>query len=93
MATENSKRVDETQIRDLIDGWVKSLGAKDVDRLMSYYAPDILLFDLLAQSARPSGLVLDLLRGIATEALSTFQGIGLCVEGLFLYPVGENEGS
>jgi uncharacterized protein (TIGR02246 family) len=46
MATENNKTVAEAQIRDLLDGWVKALGAKDVDRIMSYYAPDVLLFDL-----------------------------------------------
>jgi uncharacterized protein (TIGR02246 family) len=36
----------ETQIRKLIDDWGKALRAKDIDGMMSHYAPDILLFDL-----------------------------------------------
>ncbi|HSF48810.1 MAG TPA: nuclear transport factor 2 family protein [Burkholderiales bacterium] len=41
-----TKAVNETQIRELIDDWGKALRAKDVDALMSHYAPDMLLFDL-----------------------------------------------
>ena len=41
-----SKAIDESEIRLLIDGWIKALRAKDINGLMSYYAPDILLFDL-----------------------------------------------
>ncbi len=41
-----SKTIDEAQIRQLIDGWVKAVRAKDVNEIMSYYTPDILLFDL-----------------------------------------------
>jgi ketosteroid isomerase-like protein len=46
MATKKSKAIDEAQIRQLIDGWAKALRAKDIEGVMSYYAPDILLFDL-----------------------------------------------
>jgi uncharacterized protein (TIGR02246 family) len=47
MATENRETNDEAQIRELIDRWLKSLRAKDLDGIMSCYAPDILLFDIL----------------------------------------------
>ena len=46
MATEKNRAMDEVQIRQRIDGWAKALRAKDIDRVMSHYAPDILLFDL-----------------------------------------------
>jgi uncharacterized protein (TIGR02246 family) len=47
MATDSHKKIDEAQIRELIDRWLKALRAKDLDGIMSCYAPDILLFDLL----------------------------------------------
>jgi uncharacterized protein (TIGR02246 family) len=47
MLTENSKEIDEAQIRELIHRWLQALRAKDLDGIMSCYAPDILLFDLL----------------------------------------------
>ena len=46
MTTKNSKANDEIQIRQLIDNWTKALRVKDIDGLMSHYAPDVLLFDL-----------------------------------------------
>ena len=46
MPTEDSKASNDAQIKELIDGWVKAVRAKDLDRVMSNYAPDILLFDL-----------------------------------------------
>jgi uncharacterized protein (TIGR02246 family) len=36
----------EVLIRKLLDNWVKAVRAKDVNEVMSKYAPDILLFDL-----------------------------------------------
>jgi uncharacterized protein (TIGR02246 family) len=41
-----NKAIYEAQIRQLIDGWAKALRAKDINVLMSYYTPDIVLFDL-----------------------------------------------
>jgi uncharacterized protein (TIGR02246 family) len=43
---EKTRTRDEAQIRQLIDTWVEALHAKDVDRIMSVYAPDVLVFDL-----------------------------------------------
>lgn len=36
----------EAQIRQLIDRWAESLRSKDVNAVMSHYAPDIVAFDL-----------------------------------------------
>ncbi len=38
-------RPDEAQIRQLIDDWRIALCARDLDRLMQHYAPDVLFFD------------------------------------------------
>ncbi len=46
MEARKNKSTDETQIQQLIDGWVKALRAKDIEGIMSHYAPDILLFDI-----------------------------------------------
>jgi uncharacterized protein (TIGR02246 family) len=47
MATQTTnKAIDEAQIRQLVEDWVKAVRTKDIDRLMSSYAPDILLFDI-----------------------------------------------
>ena len=71
MATEKPKGNDEAQIRQLVDNWTKALQAKDVDRLMASYAPDILLFDL-APPLQYKGA--DACRKIWEEWLPTFQG-------------------
>ena len=47
MATHQSIASDEAQIRQLIEQWTQALYAKDLNTLMSYYAPDILTFDFL----------------------------------------------
>ncbi len=46
MTTGRDKATNEAQVRQVIGLWTKALRAKDVDGLMSHYAPDILLFDL-----------------------------------------------
>jgi uncharacterized protein (TIGR02246 family) len=47
MTTQNSPASDAVQIRQLIEQWTQALHAKDINTLMSYYAPDILTFDIL----------------------------------------------
>ena len=44
--TLKNKANDQAQIRQLIDRWVESLRSKDVNSVMSHYAPDIVAFDL-----------------------------------------------
>ena len=49
MAPKDSIVTDEIQIRDLIYDWADALRAKDLNRIMSHYAPDILAFDAISQ--------------------------------------------
>jgi ketosteroid isomerase-like protein len=44
---ENSKEIDEAKILELRDRWLRALRTKDLEGIMSCYAPDILVFDLL----------------------------------------------
>lgn len=46
MATQSSRAIGEAEIRQLMDGWARAIRAKDVTGVMSYYAPDLLSFDL-----------------------------------------------
>ena len=46
MKTGSSKSSDEAQIRRRIEDWAKALRAKDLEGVMSHYAPDFLAFDL-----------------------------------------------
>jgi uncharacterized protein (TIGR02246 family) len=41
-----ANKTEEALIRELVDNWAMAIRAKDVDGIMSCYAPDILLFDL-----------------------------------------------
>jgi ketosteroid isomerase-like protein len=50
--TENSN---EAQIRERLDSWANAVRSKDVEAVMSHYAPGILLFDL-APPLKYSGL-------------------------------------
>ena len=71
METEESKAIDETQIRKLIDDWVKSVRAKDVNGVMFHYAADIVTFDL-APPLQCAGA--DALRKSLEEWFPTFRG-------------------
>jgi uncharacterized protein (TIGR02246 family) len=45
MTTESGRAAAETEIRDLVDGWVEAIRAGDVDARVASYAPDVLSFD------------------------------------------------
>ena len=47
MSTENSKASNEDEIRKLIDDWAAAIRARDVEHIMSCYAPDIVAFDVV----------------------------------------------
>jgi uncharacterized protein (TIGR02246 family) len=47
MKAEKGKVNSEAQIRELVDNWVKAVRAKDIDGVMSHYAPDLLSFDVM----------------------------------------------
>ena len=37
----------EVEIRGLLDGWAEAIRAKDINRRMSNYAQDVVLFDVV----------------------------------------------
>ena len=37
----------ETEIRKLIDDWREAMRRRDIDAIMSFYAPDVRLFDIM----------------------------------------------
>ena len=47
MATEKNKAGDEAQIRQQIDGFVKAFSTKDLNLMMSLYAPGFVAFDIV----------------------------------------------
>jgi len=47
MATEKDSTVDETEIKQQIDNFVKAFREKDVDLMMSLFAPDMISFDII----------------------------------------------
>lgn len=44
---ENDRTKNEAAIRGLIDGYVNAVRAKDIDGVMSVYAPDLVAFDVV----------------------------------------------
>lgn len=45
MAVENT-HASQAEIRDRIESWAQAIRVKDVDAVMSHYAPDVVSFDL-----------------------------------------------
>ena len=47
MAVEEHKKNDEAEIKRVIEGYVEALRAKDLDGIMSMYAPEVVTFDVV----------------------------------------------
>lgn len=47
MATEKKQLIEETQIRNRIEDWANAFRSKDIDGVMSAFAPEIVSFDLV----------------------------------------------
>ena len=47
MTTETTKTQDEAQIRQIIADTASAICAKDLDRIMAHYAPDVIIFDAI----------------------------------------------
>jgi uncharacterized protein (TIGR02246 family) len=43
--SETTPARDEAEIRQLMEDWMSALSAKDLDRLMKHYAPEVRFFD------------------------------------------------
>jgi uncharacterized protein (TIGR02246 family) len=70
MKTGGSKPSDEADIRRRIADWAKALRARDLEGIMSHYAPDLLTFDL----APPLRQRRDAVRKGLAEWLPTWDG-------------------
>jgi len=70
MTTKDSRARGEEQIRERIDSWAKALRAKDLQGVLSHYAPDIRSFDLAPPLEHRGGAVRDTL----AEWLPTWDG-------------------
>jgi len=46
MVIQENRTKNEAAIRELIDGFVKAIGAKDINRVMSVFASKVVSFDL-----------------------------------------------
>lgn len=71
MATTTVTTADEEQIRHMIDSWMDALIAKDVDRLLSSYSPNILLYDVMSPLAHRG---LGVYRKVWEQCFAMFQG-------------------
>ena len=69
--TTEGRATNEARIRERLEDWAKAVRAKDIERVISHYAPDILLFDL-APPLQYRGA--DSCRKNWAEWFSTFQG-------------------
>ncbi len=47
MTVEEARKNDEAEIKRVIEGYVEALRAKDIDGVMSMYAPEIVTFDVV----------------------------------------------
>jgi ketosteroid isomerase-like protein len=46
MITEKTRATEEAEVRQVIDGLVRAVRAKDLDGAMAFYSPDIVSFDI-----------------------------------------------
>ena len=58
-ATQSTTTHDEQQVRAVIDGRSSAIEVQDADRLVGFYAPDVVVFDLAPPLRQPSAEVLD----------------------------------
>jgi uncharacterized protein (TIGR02246 family) len=47
MALAKNASLEEIRIRDMMDEWVEAFETKDLDRIMSLYADDVVAYDLM----------------------------------------------
>lgn len=47
MTSEENKKNDEIEIKRLIEGYVEAFRTKDIDGIMSMYAPEVVTFDVV----------------------------------------------
>jgi ketosteroid isomerase-like protein len=58
-ATQSTATRDEQQVRAVIEGRSRAIEEKDADRLVGFYAPDVVVFGLAPPLRQPTAEVLD----------------------------------
>ena len=87
MKTPTGSASDEAQIRKIVDDRVDAVFAKDLNRLMSDYAPDVVSFDVVNPLTRVGS---DEIRRRAGEWFSAYQGpIGYEIRDLVVAAAGD----
>ena len=71
MTVEANKKNDEAEIKRVIEGGVEAVRARDIDGVMSIYAPEVVSFDIVPP-LRYVGA--DAFRKVWEEVFSSFQG-------------------
>jgi ketosteroid isomerase-like protein len=71
MAVEDNKKNDEAEIKRVLEGGVEAVRARDIDGVMSIYAPELVAFDIVPP-LRYVGA--DAYRKPWEEVFSSFQG-------------------
>ena len=71
MAVEENKKNDEAEIKRVLEGGVEAVRARDIDGVMSIYAPELVAFDIVPP-LRYVGA--DAYRKPWEEVFSSFQG-------------------
>src|SRR4030088_1095694 len=46
MSANNSRTIDESAIRDLVENWAKSVRTRNLDGILANHSPEILMFDV-----------------------------------------------
>lgn len=69
--TTEAKMIAEAEIQALHEGWAEAFRAKDLDRIMSVYAEDVVAFDLVPPLRY---LGADAFRKVWAETFEFFQG-------------------
>ena len=72
MTTDNSKSMDDAQIRELMEEHAKAVRTKDVNGAMAAYAPNILSFDVV-NPLQKTGV--DACRQRTEEWFASFRGV------------------
>lgn len=71
MTTDTSRAAAETQVRDLVEGWVEAVRGRDIDARLASYAPDVLSFDVVNPLQRIGS---DAIRERLEDWLASFRG-------------------
>ncbi len=46
MSVNNSRVIDESAIRDLVENWAKAVRSKNLNGILANHSPEILMFDV-----------------------------------------------